>query len=618
MDNISQINIYGKDYSVGKVTGVKGNMEIEYRDGDINLSPANIGAVDKAGDKMDGNLTIGDYPSTMTGIGIGIGTEEHSGVLEVGSETKNFGLYDTTHNKWIVYSDPTGKVTLNGEVSKADTANSATTAGSATTATTASQLTTARTIQTNLASTTAASFNGTANVNPGVTGVLEVGNGGTGNNAGYIRTGQKSGFEIGNNSTIEGKNNIAKGDSSHAEGRDVTAMGFASHAEGYETRADGQGAHAEGYETRALGSYSHAEGKGMYSLVNGISPSAEGQSSHVEGQDTYAKEIACHAEGAETQALGMVSHAEGIKTKAIGDYSHAEGQETDAFGKRSHAGGYKTVAYGEDSYAGGSDSQAWPKQSFVHGKDCLLKINNDSYGIGGFMAGIGLRGGNEILFDDNNDPMNYGGVAFGTYNFFTGKNSDSYGLGGIFVIGGGTSDSDRKNLLKIDKTGEQYIRSNVTCPTDAKKFYFNSDAKLLTDYFNFTCMAPPPFYGTSSSYFKVYSSYNNVSLNSALWCVEHGQLLTGNSVNFYMPVSYINSVLVRIIEITTSSNAIYGQHLLLWTCGPHGSITSTNVYASSNAGVSFAAIASDGEVAGRTITANSSRTVYYCIYRFCI
>ena len=44
----------------------------------------------------------------------------------------------------------------------------------------ATKLQTARTIQTNLASTVAASFNGTANASPGVTGVLPVAHGGTG------------------------------------------------------------------------------------------------------------------------------------------------------------------------------------------------------------------------------------------------------------------------------------------------------------------------------------------------------------------------------------------------------------------------------------------------------
>lgn len=44
----------------------------------------------------------------------------------------------------------------------------------------ATKLTTARTIRTNLASTSAASFDGSANITPGVTGTLPIANGGTG------------------------------------------------------------------------------------------------------------------------------------------------------------------------------------------------------------------------------------------------------------------------------------------------------------------------------------------------------------------------------------------------------------------------------------------------------
>lgn len=47
----------------------------------------------------------------------------------------------------------------------------------------ATKLATARTIRTNLASTSTASFNGTDNVTPGVTGILPVANGGTGQNS---------------------------------------------------------------------------------------------------------------------------------------------------------------------------------------------------------------------------------------------------------------------------------------------------------------------------------------------------------------------------------------------------------------------------------------------------
>lgn len=52
--------------------------------------------------------------------------------------------------------------------------------GKTETAAAATKLATSRTIRTNLASTSSSSFNGTANITPGVTGTLGIGNGGTG------------------------------------------------------------------------------------------------------------------------------------------------------------------------------------------------------------------------------------------------------------------------------------------------------------------------------------------------------------------------------------------------------------------------------------------------------
>jgi len=71
---------------------------------------------------------------------------------------------------------------------------------------------------------------------------------------------------------------------------------------GSDTQATGISSHAEGYQTLAAESYSHAEG----------------YSTHGYGE-------ASHAEGVFTDALGTGSHAEGNSTSAIGNYSHAEG-----------------------------------------------------------------------------------------------------------------------------------------------------------------------------------------------------------------------------------------------------------------------------------------------------
>ena len=49
-----------KEAIAATVTGVKGNAESSYRTGQVNITPANIGAVAKSGDTMTGNLTVGD------------------------------------------------------------------------------------------------------------------------------------------------------------------------------------------------------------------------------------------------------------------------------------------------------------------------------------------------------------------------------------------------------------------------------------------------------------------------------------------------------------------------------------------------------------------------------
>ena len=102
--------------------------------------------------------------------------------------------------------------------------------------------------------------------------------GGTGNSAGYIRTGQKENTSIGDYATCEGYNTEASGNYSHAEGYDAEVTGNYSHVEGYNTYVTGAYTHAEGYYAYAYGDYSHAEGcqtraHGAYSHASGLSTS---------------------------------------------------------------------------------------------------------------------------------------------------------------------------------------------------------------------------------------------------------------------------------------------------------------------------------------------------------
>ena len=92
--------------------------------------------------------------------------------------------------------------------------------------------------------------------------IMPISKGGTGNNEGYIRTGQKSDTTIGTKATAEGSNVTASGYTSHGEGTSTKATGNYSHSEGDSTTASGYASHSEGQSTTASGICSHAGGRG--------------------------------------------------------------------------------------------------------------------------------------------------------------------------------------------------------------------------------------------------------------------------------------------------------------------------------------------------------------------
>lgn len=175
--------------------------------------------------------------------------------------------------------------------------------------------------------------------------VIPITAGGTGNSAGYIRTGQKENTSIGNYATCEGYNTEASGNYSHAEGRYTTASGYYSHAEGENSTASSSSSHAEGYGATASGSYSHAE-----------------------GESSTASERASHAEGYHTTASGSYSHAGGYYTVAnyaqtvVGKYNSAEGSTT----SYTADSGYLIVGCGTGSSAKANCLRA--TESKVYGK----------------------------------------------------------------------------------------------------------------------------------------------------------------------------------------------------------------------------------------------------------
>jgi hypothetical protein len=154
--------ITSNDQYVGTVTSVGGTGTVN----GISLT----GTVTSSG-----NLTLG---GALTGVDL---TSQVTGTLPIanggtGQTTRQAAmdaLAGAVTSGFYLRGDGTDVVMSAIQAADVPTLNQNTTGSAAT-------LTTARTIQTNLASTSSASFNGSADITPGVTGTLAVANGGTG------------------------------------------------------------------------------------------------------------------------------------------------------------------------------------------------------------------------------------------------------------------------------------------------------------------------------------------------------------------------------------------------------------------------------------------------------
>lgn len=130
-----------------------------------------------------------------------------------------------------------------------------------------------------------------------------------------------------------------------------------------------------------------------------------GAYSVAEGSYTTASGSCAHAEGWRTYATGQNSHAEGFYSRASGAHSHAEGDSTEATGRNSHAEGEGTDAIGYCSHAEGELTIASGRCQHVQGKYNVEDAN-------------------------------------GVY---------------AFIIGGGSSVSNRKNIFAVDWDGNIHL-----------------------------------------------------------------------------------------------------------------------------------------------------------------
>lgn len=281
------------------VTGIKGNAEEEYRQGNVNITAANIGALEKVNPKGVGKFSVGHDT-----LAYGEGSHAENGYSIA---TYNYSCSVTS----IEIADNVATIGINVK----STINLKTLwIYSLSRTTTADIIYKSISVKASNGETTLLNFYTDYIVK-------------------YLLETDEQKTDI---------SNVSVGDTLYLFRRGVSAIGNNSHAEGCWSVASGESSHAEGYSTIASGMISHAEGDNTNAI---------GRRSHAEGDYSTASGESSHAEGASAKASGDVSHAEGSYTTASGKWSHAEGSYSKAEGNFSHAQNQETIAKGNSQTA---------------------------------------------------------------------------------------------------------------------------------------------------------------------------------------------------------------------------------------------------------------------------
>ena len=329
----------------------------------------------------------------------------------------------------------------------------------------------------------------------------------------------------------EGSGTTASGNSSHAEGYSTTASGDRSHAEGSGTIASGNRSHAEGWDTEASGSHSHAEGEettasASNSHAEGECSDATGDSSHAEGGYTTASGQYSHAEGNDTTASGDSSHAEGDNTTATGNYSHAEGYYTDATATGAHAEGDTTKASGYASHAEGDHTEANGKGS--HAEGYLTEASGEySHAEGRYTSAASM------------------------YQHVQGKyNVEDFNSTYAHIVGGGTSNTDRKNIHTLDWNGNAVYSGDVSSKTLSINRKEGSTIGQNSVALGQDCTASGSISHaeghntTASGYASHAEGYYNLSGGYTKFDAALGSETVDSTINYYIDVANLDTTLI--------------------------------------------------------------------------
>lgn len=236
---------------------------------------------------------------------------------------------------------------------------------------------------------------------------------------------------IGDNAITMGSENISNGSHATTIGNKNTAVPF-SVAIGKDNEALGMVSTVIGAENTSSGRFTHIFGMGC--KASGIDATAIGTRTKATGEGALAIGYEATASGDKCVAIGQgiatgdVSLA--LKGKASGFSALSASREGEASGSDAVALGFKTTSTGNATTAIGSQTKAKGSYSLAGG------LGSSANAACSFALGKAVRANSE------------GQLVVGTFN------ADTYQS--LFIIGNGTSESNRSNAFIVRTNGDVY------------------------------------------------------------------------------------------------------------------------------------------------------------------
>lgn len=201
-----------------------------------------------------------------------------------------------------------------------------------------------------------------------------------------------------------------------------------------------------------------------YASCFGYGNQATGAYSFALGKNNIASGLGALATGFGTKAIGGNGFTIGYFTEALGDYSTAMGSHTLASGWAAFAQGGTSKATGSRSAAlnQGNASAAnsfSANQSVASGKLSAAFGKGNAYKEGCFAAGEWTQAGNPNgATGKYSAAFGFNTLAYADYQMAVGKNSQS-NLNALFIVGNGSSGSDRKNAFEVLNDGSAMLQT---------------------------------------------------------------------------------------------------------------------------------------------------------------